>query len=114
MSYEYVEKVSVESRKRYLERLQVVNLKECPYRLPEGSWSSGLITWPELQYLDIYDYLINSACMYYSPFHIVYSENLSTAIIYFTYFKGFHWPALCFALSVTHLVYFVSAYVQIF
>ena len=70
----------MEGRKRYLEKLQVANLKECPYRLPEGSWSSELIAWPELQYPVLYDYLINSPCMYCRHFHIVYSENL----LYFT------------------------------
>ena len=75
----------MEGRKKYLEKLQVANLKECPYRLPEGSWSSDLIAWPELQYPDLYDYLISSPCMYYSHFHIVYSESVSTAIMYFTF-----------------------------
>ena len=73
----------MEGRKRYLEKLQAANLKECPYRLPEGSWSSDLIAWPELQYPGLYDYLINSPCMYYRHFHKVYSENLSSAILYF-------------------------------
>ena len=49
MSYEHVDELSVEGRKRYIEKLQVANLKDCPYRLPEGSWSSNLIAWPELQ-----------------------------------------------------------------
>ena len=85
MSYEYVDELSVEGRKRYLEKLQVANLKKCPYRLPEGSWSSHLIAWPKLQYPGLYDYLINFPCMYCSHFHVVYSENLSTAITYFMY-----------------------------
>ena len=47
----------------------------------------GLATsaWPELQYPDLYNYLINSPFMYYSHFHIVYFENLSTAIMQFAY-----------------------------
>ena len=63
MSYEYVNELSAEGRKRYFEKLQVANLKECPYRLPEGSWSSDLTAWPEVQYPDIYDYLMNSPGM---------------------------------------------------
>ena len=35
----------MEGRKRYLEKLQVADLKECPYRLLEGSWSSTHIAW---------------------------------------------------------------------
>ena len=58
MSYEYVDELSVESRKIYFEKLQVANLKECPYRLPESSWSSDLMEWPELHYPDLYEYLI--------------------------------------------------------
>ena len=76
------DELSVEGRKRYREKLQVAKLKECPFRLPEGSWYSDLIAWPELQYPNLYDYLINSPCMYYSHFHMVYSENVSTATMY--------------------------------
>ena len=84
MSFEYVDELSVEGRKRYLEKLQVANLKECHYRLPEGPWSSDPIAGPELQYPHLYDYVITALCTYYSHFHIFYSENSSAAILYFT------------------------------
>ena len=63
MSYAYFENLDVESKKRYREKLSVANLTECPYKLPAGLWINDPTKWPEIEYGDIYDYLINTPGM---------------------------------------------------
>ena len=60
MSYQYFDELPGEAKERYLEKLNAVKLKECPYRLPAGCWSSDLATWPNLEYPDIYEYLVET------------------------------------------------------
>ncbi|XP_001624269.3 LOW QUALITY PROTEIN: uncharacterized protein LOC5503168 [Nematostella vectensis] len=60
ISYQYFDELPEEAKKRYLEKLKAVNLNECPYKLPEGCWSGDLVKWPNLEYLDVYEYLIET------------------------------------------------------
>ena len=60
MAYRYLEGLSLDSKERYKTKLQISKLIESPYIVPEGAWSSDLTKWPNVDYPDIYDYLINS------------------------------------------------------
>ena len=60
MSYCYLDELMSGAKQRYLEKLEVIKLKECPHRLPEGSWSGEMSGWPSVEYPDIYEYLINT------------------------------------------------------
>lgn len=60
MAYQYSEQLNIVSKDRYKEKLAIANLEQCPYQLPEGIWSSDVKTWPNVEYPDIYDYLINT------------------------------------------------------
>ena len=60
MSNQYVEDLPVEANERYLAKLNAVGMKAWPYQLPEGCWSNDMTTWPNLEYPDIYEYLIET------------------------------------------------------
>ena len=64
MSYEYFNTLNDESRTRYLKRLEFAKLKEYPYRFPADTWKDNPTLWPELEYSEIYDYLINTPGVY--------------------------------------------------
>ena len=64
MSYEYFNTLNDESRTRYLKRLEFAKLKEYPYRFPADTWKDNPTLWPELEYPEIYDYLINTPGVY--------------------------------------------------
>ena len=64
MSYEYFNTLNDDSRTRYLQKLETVKLKECPYRLPADVWKDNPALWPELEYPEVYDYLINTPGIY--------------------------------------------------
>ena len=64
MSYEYFNTLNDESRTRYLQKLETVKLKEYPYRLPADTWKDNPTLWPELEYPEVYDYLINVPGVY--------------------------------------------------
>ena len=64
MSYEYFNTLNDESRTRYLQKLETVKLKEYPYRLPADTWKDNPTLWPELEYPEVYDYLINTPGVY--------------------------------------------------
>ena len=60
MSYKYFDSLKEESRSHYLKKLQAVQLNECPYRLPADVWLDDPTQWPDIEYPDVYDYLINT------------------------------------------------------
>jgi hypothetical protein len=62
MSHSYQETLNGESLSRYKSKLSVINCKECPYKLPAGVWGKNTCKWPDLQYGDVYSYLIESPC----------------------------------------------------
>ena len=64
MSYEYVDTLNDESRTRYLKKIgncQTWKFQECPYTLTADTWKDNPTLWPELEYPEVYDYLINTA-----------------------------------------------------
>ena len=62
MSYSYQETLNGESLRHYKSKLSVINCKECPYKLPARCLGKNLCKWPDLQYGDVYSYLIESPC----------------------------------------------------
>jgi len=59
MSYDYEESLSEEVKCRYKAKLRLVNLDSCPYKIPTCDWIKSPIGWPELQWGDIVEYLVN-------------------------------------------------------
>ena len=60
MSYEYFDELPGEAKSRYSKKLQAMKLSECPYRLPADVWVDNPTSWPEIEYPDVYVYLINT------------------------------------------------------
>ncbi|KAG1672978.1 AMMECR1-like protein [Nymphon striatum] len=61
ITYQYFGELPAGTKETYLEKLRVADLKECPYQLPEGCWSGNIATWPNAEYPDIYEYLVETA-----------------------------------------------------
>ena len=72
MSYEYYDSLNAEAKSRYSKKLEIAQLKECPYRLPAGEWKDDTTLWPNIHYGDIYDYLINSPGEKYHTFTTIF------------------------------------------
>ena len=66
MSFQYLDSLLGDARTRYDKKLSFIGLSECPYRLPQGSWSNDPTRWPEMEYGDMYAYLIETpgTCVY--------------------------------------------------
>ncbi|VDI60785.1 Hypothetical predicted protein [Mytilus galloprovincialis] len=45
---------------RYSTKLVLINSDECPYKFPAGVWKNNPSCWPDLQFGDVYSYLIDS------------------------------------------------------
>ena len=64
MTSEYFSSLDYLAQKRYSEKLQVqgVSLPALPdsYVLGDEVWSEDMSLWPDLQYGDVYNYLIES------------------------------------------------------
>ena len=60
MAYNYQETLKEVDKERYNEMLKVAQLSQCPYKLAEGAWSTDMTAWPDVEFPDMYDYLINS------------------------------------------------------
>lgn len=65
MTSEYLSSADYLAQKRYSEKLLVegVSLPD-PYGLGEEVWSNDMSLWPDLQYGDVYNYLIESKGQY--------------------------------------------------
>ena len=60
MSFNYLENLPIHAQNRYKCKLKSVALDTCPYKLPSDSFVNDPTQWPEIQYPDIYHYLIDS------------------------------------------------------
>lgn len=60
MSYDYYDRLPDIAKVRYNCKLEAIGLIECPYRLPAGSWINDPTQWPEVEWGDLYSYLIES------------------------------------------------------
>ena len=52
--------IKADGKPRYIQKLDLLELKDCPYSLAADVWCDNPVQWPEVEYLDIYDYLINT------------------------------------------------------
>ena len=60
MATSYIEGLDTKTRERYTNRLSVVGIEGCPYRIPGDKWINDPKGRPEVQYPDIYHYLIDN------------------------------------------------------
>ena len=60
MNVDYYSSLKTEAKSRYKQKLEIVGLQECPYRLPADIWAENPTKWPEIEYPEIYKYLINT------------------------------------------------------
>ena len=82
MSYNYIDSLSIEDRKRYDAKLAAIGLRECPFRLPADAWVDEPTQWPDVQFPDLVMYLISSAGKFFiffffqseSKFYFVYAS----------------------------------------
>ena len=56
----YSKTLDSNSKARYDQKLKVLGLKDCPYDLPADCWINNPTKWPEVQYPDVYSYLIET------------------------------------------------------
>lgn len=62
MAYSYFDQLDNDSsaKSRYQAKLLLINSDECSYKLPAGVWKNNPCNWPDLQFDDVYSYLIDS------------------------------------------------------
>ncbi|VDI18335.1 Hypothetical predicted protein [Mytilus galloprovincialis] len=60
MAYNYFDKLNSVAQGRYSTKLVLINSDECPYKFPAGVWKNNPSCWPDLQFGDVYSYLIDS------------------------------------------------------
>lgn len=60
MAYNYFDKLDSVAQGRYSTKLVLINSDECPYKFPAGVWKNNPSCWPDLQFGDVYSYLIDS------------------------------------------------------
>lgn len=58
MLFDYFESLPGEAKSRYKQKMDLIGLKDCPYRFPQGAWVENPTKWPELDFCDTY--LINT------------------------------------------------------
>ena len=49
-----------EAKDRYKKKLQLLDLETCPYLLPADSWIDDPTQWPELEWPEVHEYLLNT------------------------------------------------------
>jgi hypothetical protein len=60
MSTDYMDQLPSEALIRYKKKLAICCLDDCPYRLPANVWENDPTEWPDVQFGDIYMYLIET------------------------------------------------------
>ena len=60
MSYNYLDNLLPEDKRRYNTKLGLLGLEKCPYKLPADRWMNDPKEWPKIEYNDVYHYLIKS------------------------------------------------------
>ena len=59
----YYQELTKEAQHRYNEKLDILHVAD-PYTFSHEQWSSDISLWPEVEYQDIYNYLINTPSPY--------------------------------------------------
>lgn len=60
MAFDYYEGLDNCSKLRYDQKLKLIGLNECPYKLPAGAWKNDPTKWPLIEYGDIHNYLVET------------------------------------------------------
>ena len=60
MSYSYLINLSGKTLERYMLKLRAVGLEDCPYKLPADKWTDDPTKWPDVQFGDVFNYLIDT------------------------------------------------------
>jgi len=70
MSSNYMSTLPAIERERYIHKLNLVNLKTCPFILPALNWCNNPTQWPDVSYPDIslYHLLVYIYLYYFSPY----------------------------------------------
>lgn len=55
-----IDDIGGEAKVRYWQKLKLINIDCCPYQLPADSWLDDPTKWPQLEYPEVYDYLIST------------------------------------------------------
>ena len=103
MSFQYYDLLLGVAKTRYDRKLSLIGLKECPCRLPQGSWKDDPTIWPEMEYGDMYSYLIDTPGLNYNH----YFTHSTLWIVIFAYIIVFLTPKRCvirFAVQVAVLL----------
>ena len=58
MSFDYYEGLDCTSKARYDQKIKLIGLNECPYKLQAGCWKNDPTNWPTIEYGDIHNFLI--------------------------------------------------------
>ena len=59
MAYDYMVNMADAAKARYNTKLECLGI-QCPYQTPAGSWTNDPTKWPELQWPEVYDYLVST------------------------------------------------------
>lgn len=65
MNYDYIDTLDDVSKARYIEKVSLVGLLECPYRIRKCEWTDDPTKWPQITNMDIVQYLIQSPCKFF-------------------------------------------------
>ena len=60
MATHNIEDISGEAKAKCYKKLKDVDLDCCPYQLPSDTWNNDPMKWPDLEFPDIYVYLIKT------------------------------------------------------
>lgn len=59
----------VDAKERYSKKLQLCGLNCCPYLLPADAWVNDPTQWPDIEWPEIFDFLIESPGIFYERIH---------------------------------------------
>lgn len=60
MSYNYFSQLDKSAQARYIAKLNLLGLEHCPYQLPGDLFIANPPAWPQVEFGDIFAYLIDT------------------------------------------------------
>ncbi|WAR19938.1 hypothetical protein MAR_001776 [Mya arenaria] len=81
MDFGYIKSLDNTARERYLTKLKIVGINECHYNLPADIWQNNPTKWPEVQWPDVFHYLIDTPGWVQTLLHIKNTSNGRCATI---------------------------------
>ena len=64
MATHNIEDIGGEAKARYYKKLKDLDLDCCPYQILSDTWNNDPMKWPDLQFPDLYVYLIENQRVY--------------------------------------------------